>query len=1127
MADTVGELSVKVTADTSAMQRKIASDSEAAGKSAGSKFSKGLAGVGGLLAGIGVAGVAAGGAIAAFGVNAAAANEQAAVSFTKLLGSGEKAQAFMAQLNEFAAKTPFELPGLRDAASRLLATGTAAEDVIPIMTRIGDATAAVGTGEDGIKRSVAALQKMQITGKVTAESMNMLSEAGVNTTDALAAHLGKSPQQIAEMVTKGQIKVQDVFKAIESGAGASAQRVEGMMDKQSATFAGMVSTLKDTVGQGLAEAAQPLLESLKTIMPQITSNIQSIISSFGPLIGQIGPLLGGILPIIQPLVGAITTIATAIAGSLVGAIKDLLPALEPVLKVFGELASGVGARLAPIIAKVAQLLGRVLQAVTPLLEPLMDLVFTILDAAWPIIEVVADVLLILVDALAPLLVIVGQLLGPIGQLVNVALAAIMPIIQPLLPVISALAAVLGDVLGRAIGLVITSAGYLIQAWSQVGSFLIGSVLQPIASAFLSWAETVVGAAADAFGWVPGLGDKLNTARDAISTFKDNAEKGISDAAETIGVKGKEIGEGLVDQGLAAMKDPGAAAAYSKAGTSLGKASADSLERAIASGQVPAAAASAKVGQATATSMATGLTGQTGAVTTAGQKVGQAAATGINTGVASAATTVTTGATTAGGNVATGLTAGVTKGEAKPKQAAIKMAQGVLEATATTLGTQGGPSAKFQTMGTQVVAGLRAGLAATIPALRAWWQTQMAALITDTKTTLQIHSPSRVFMTMGGNVTEGFGIGLESIGKVNDEFLSKMDKAVQASEAKIDKWVSKTREQLDKAVEAWRDYRDEVFASITGNVNFADAMRATEDQQRAVQDAQKALSDAQARAAQPNATDSDKQAVTDAQTKLAEAQAAVKTFEGNLGAMLDQSDFFGTAFAKASDAMIAQFGADSPIWATMREQMLAAGPVEGAALANYIATNGLSPEMQTRLLNWNAWAGEVATDQANKNQGQGVQMAVDAMTGLEDKIKKERQRLVKMGEKMGDGVVVGFKDKESDFKKAVRGYINAAYAELGIHSPSRVFAEIGRYTAEGFNNGVADNMAPFEPPAVVAPTTVYAPSLGLESTLRAGSVAPIADVKVFLGDKELTDLVDVQIDRRDSAAMDLVIAGRRF
>lgn len=286
----IGDLVVRVTADTAAMTRQISQQVGQAGTAAGSGFGKAF----GVASAAALGAAAAGGAgliaAATAGVKLAAANEQAAVSFEVLLGSGEKAAAFMKDLGEFAAKTPFDLPSLRDAASRLLATGANAESVIPIMGALGDATSAMGTGADGISRSVAALQKMSITGKVTMESINMLSEAGIPVLDALAAKLGKTPAEVADAVTAGTIKVSDVFTAIETRAGEGFGRVAGLMDKQSATLAGQFSTLKDTVEQSLAQAAEPLAKSLQGALPGITAALDGLVQGLGPAFTQVGDL---------------------------------------------------------------------------------------------------------------------------------------------------------------------------------------------------------------------------------------------------------------------------------------------------------------------------------------------------------------------------------------------------------------------------------------------------------------------------------------------------------------------------------------------------------------------------------------------------------------------------------------------------------------------------------------------------------------------------------------------------------------------------------------------------------------------------------------------------------------------
>jgi phage tail tape-measure protein len=112
------------------------------------------------LAGVGAAGIG-------MGVKVASGNEQAKISFTTMLGSAKKADVFLRQLQKFAAETPFEFPELQTAASSLISAGVNANKVIPIMRTLGDITAGMGTGSEGIKRATIALQQMNMAGKIT------------------------------------------------------------------------------------------------------------------------------------------------------------------------------------------------------------------------------------------------------------------------------------------------------------------------------------------------------------------------------------------------------------------------------------------------------------------------------------------------------------------------------------------------------------------------------------------------------------------------------------------------------------------------------------------------------------------------------------------------------------------------------------------------------------------------------------------------------------------------------------------------------------------------------------------------------------------------------------------------
>ncbi len=217
-------------------------------------------------------------AAGAVGVKTAAQLEQADISFTTMLGSGEKAKAFIADLSKFASKTPFDLPGLQTSASSLVSAGIDASKVIPIMTSLGNATSGMGTGAEGIQRATVALQQMNAAGKIQAEDLNQLRDAGIPVYDLLTAATGKSTAEIAEMADKGKLgrqELEQLMTALETGKGL--ERFNGLMEKQSASLTGMWSTAKDTFSTGMAEVVQPAIPLIKEGLGGATAFLSDII----------------------------------------------------------------------------------------------------------------------------------------------------------------------------------------------------------------------------------------------------------------------------------------------------------------------------------------------------------------------------------------------------------------------------------------------------------------------------------------------------------------------------------------------------------------------------------------------------------------------------------------------------------------------------------------------------------------------------------------------------------------------------------------------------------------------------------------------------------------------------------
>ena len=207
--------------------------------------------------------------------------QTAQIGFATMLGSAEKAQAFLDDMADFAAKTPFGYEELLEAAKRMLAYGFAAEEVLPTLRAVGDASAALGSGSVGIDRITLALGQIRAKGKLSAEEMRQLTEAGVPAWHILAEAMGTTVPELQKMVSKGLIPG---AKAVEMLTAGMTKRFGGMMASMEDTWQGVTSSIKDiwrmTVGtltSTLFGGLNSMLIKVRDFMAEFYSYLQGIL----------------------------------------------------------------------------------------------------------------------------------------------------------------------------------------------------------------------------------------------------------------------------------------------------------------------------------------------------------------------------------------------------------------------------------------------------------------------------------------------------------------------------------------------------------------------------------------------------------------------------------------------------------------------------------------------------------------------------------------------------------------------------------------------------------------------------------------------------------------------------------
>lgn len=438
MALDLGTLAAKFRVDTSGMSGDL---SEAEGKA--TSFASGLGGkIGGVFAALGIAKL--GTDMVSLGLKTAGAMENADIAFTTMLGSGEKAQVFLTKLKAFAAATPFEFPELQTAASSLISIGVNADKVIPIMTTLGNVTSGMGTGSEGVKRATVAIQQMIAAGKIQAQDLNQLRDAGIPVYDLLAAATGKTKEQIVAMAnagTLGKKELDAMMGALETGKGM--ERFNGLMEKQSLSLMGLWSTFQDNLGQGLAGALEPVLPILKDGLGVAATAVAAALSGVATGLQWLVDTGKAVAasPMIPALTGFFQNVGTTGAKAFmdagngvqglagpIGALSDYIAQANITLGDFWFVVQEGAAALAPVLLPLLQTIGDVIwNQVIPAFLSLETFVLQVYDQ---IFGVVLDFVTGMSARIAPMVPTIQAIFQTVGEIIGTAVELIKAIVGP-------------------------------------------------------------------------------------------------------------------------------------------------------------------------------------------------------------------------------------------------------------------------------------------------------------------------------------------------------------------------------------------------------------------------------------------------------------------------------------------------------------------------------------------------------------------------------------------------------------------------------------------------------------------------------------------------------------------------
>lgn len=479
-------LSAKITGDATGFDRAI-KDAE---KSAGN-FQKTIGDMGKKLSSAGKSLQSAGkkitmattafAGIAAIGVKYNATMETYATSFEVMTGSAEKAAEVVDELKDIAASTPFEMPELAETTQLLMNYGFTADDALDKMQMLGDISQ--GSAEK-MNRIATAYGQMSSAGKVSLEDVKQMIEAGFNPLQEISESTGESMESLYDRISAGTISVDEITASMQRSTSEGGRYFQSM-EKQSLTFSGQMSTLKDNVQGLLGNVTSGIFEKLaQDVLPKINEVLTTVNTAFeeggfqGVLdaIGEMSPALDGVITKIQSFstflqnlgispaafagivaaIGpAITVVGTLVRGiggisTAISGISTAVSGLGGIKGIFTALTGPVGLTVTAIMGLVAAFsylmatndgfresvmttISTIMSSLQPILQTLMGL---LMEIGGIIFETIGSVLQQLAPVLAQIITFIGELVAMLAPLINQLISSLAPVITQIVQVVS-------------------------------------------------------------------------------------------------------------------------------------------------------------------------------------------------------------------------------------------------------------------------------------------------------------------------------------------------------------------------------------------------------------------------------------------------------------------------------------------------------------------------------------------------------------------------------------------------------------------------------------------------------------------------------------------------------------------
>ncbi|WP_316851157.1 tape measure protein [Pedobacter agri] len=213
--------------------------------------------------------------------------QQLEIAFTTMLKSKEEADKLMAQVVRLAATTPFGLQDVATGAKQLLAYGTAAKDITPTLSMLGNIASGVSAPLNDI---VYLYGTLQTQGRAYAKDIQQFTGRGIPIIKELASQFRVAESEVMGLVEAGKVGFPEVQKAFQNMTSASGM-FYNLMQEQSKSLTGQLSNLEDSFDSmlnAIGKSNEGILNSGIAGLNLLVDNYENVVSIIGVLVTAYG-----------------------------------------------------------------------------------------------------------------------------------------------------------------------------------------------------------------------------------------------------------------------------------------------------------------------------------------------------------------------------------------------------------------------------------------------------------------------------------------------------------------------------------------------------------------------------------------------------------------------------------------------------------------------------------------------------------------------------------------------------------------------------------------------------------------------------------------------------------------------